>query len=120
LKTENKIEPKESFQTEIENYYNGISNNKIPKELLNEIVEKVTDKIYSDYKRFWEQYPKSRKRYSKLKLEDLKHPFVYYLITNLLRKKELTEYKDFSKTLFIMNDAELEEYENAKHDYETK
>ncbi|MBK8244573.1 MAG: hypothetical protein IPK88_14185 [Saprospiraceae bacterium] len=67
-RTENKIEPKKNFHLEIEEYYNGVSNNEIPKELLTEIIEKVTDKIYDDYKRFWEQYPKSRKRYSKLKL----------------------------------------------------
>ncbi|MNJ85259.1 hypothetical protein D3C87_27280 [compost metagenome] len=120
MKTENKIESKEVFRIEIENYYNGISNNKIPKELLTEIIEKVTDKIYSDYKRFWEQYPKSRNRYSKLKLEDLKHPFVHYLITDLLRKKEITEYRDFSKILFIMNEMELDNYENGKYNYETK
>ena len=51
LKTEDKIEPKVSFHREIENYYTEISNNGIPKELLTEIIEKVTDKIYDDYKR---------------------------------------------------------------------
>lgn len=120
LKTEDKIEPKESFHREIENYYTEISNNGIPKELLTEIIEKVTDKIYDDYKRFWEQYPKSRKRYSKLKLEDLKHPFVYYLITDLLRKKKLVEYRYFSKILLAKNDVEFDEYEKGKYDYETK
>ena len=119
-RTENKIEPKKNFYLEIEEYYNGVSNNEIPKELLTEIIEKVTDKIYDDYKRFWEQYPKSRKRYSKLKLEDIKHPFVYYLITDLLRKKKLVEYRHVSKILFEKNDAELDNYEKGKYDYETK
>jgi len=80
-KTENSIEPKKNFYTEIEEYYTGISNNRIPTELLTEIIAKVTEKIYADYQRFWKQYPKSRKRYSKLKLEDLEHDFVYFLIT---------------------------------------
>lgn len=119
-RTENKIEPKKNFYLKIEEYYNGVSNNEIPKELLTEIIEKVTDKIYYDYKRFWEQYPKSRKRYSKLKLEDIKHPFVYYLITDLLRKKKLVEYRHVSKILFEKNDAELDNYEKGKYDYETK
>ncbi len=96
-RTENRIEPKKSFHFEIEQYYNVVSNNEIPKELLTEIIEKVTDKIYDDYKSFWKQYPKSRKRYSKLKLEDLKHPFVYYLLTDLLRKKKLSEIDTFQK-----------------------
>ena len=62
-KTENSIEPKKNFYAEIVEYYTGISDNTIPIELLAEIIEKVTDKIYADYKRFWKQYPKSRKRY---------------------------------------------------------
>lgn len=119
-RTENKIEPKKNFHLEIEEYYNGVSNNKIPKELLTEIIEKVTAQVYDNYKGFWNQYPKSRKRYSKLKLEDLKHPFVYYLITDLLRKKKLVEYSHFSKILFGMNDIELDDYEKRKFEYETK
>ena len=119
-KTENSIEPKKNFYSEIEVYYTGISNNRIPTELLTEIIEKVTDKIYADYKRFWKQYPKSRKRYSKLKLTDLEHDFVYYLITDFLKQKELSEYRTLSKTLLKMNDTEFEEYEKRKHWYETK
>lgn len=119
-KIENNIEPKHNFHLEIERYFIAISKNGIPKELLNEIIEKVTDKIYADYNRFWNQYPKSRKRFSKLKLEDIKHSFVNYMITDFLRKKNLHEYRNFSKVLFDMNDLELDEYEKGKYLYETK
>jgi hypothetical protein len=119
-KTENSIEPKKNFYAEIEEYYTVISNKTIPIELLTEIIEKVTDKIYADYKRFWKQYPKSRKRYSKLKLADLEHDFVYYLITDFLKQKEFTEYRNSSKMLLKMNDAEFDEYEKRKHFYKTK
>lgn len=117
---ENRLEPKKKFHTEIETYYNSISDNRIPKELLAEIIQKVSDQIYEDYKRFWKQYPKSRKRYSKLKLEDVKHPFVRYSITDFLKTKNLLKYRDFSKILFEMNDLEFDEYEESKHWYETK
>ncbi len=119
-KTENSIEPKKNFQAEIEEYYSEISNKSIPIELLTEIIEKVTDKIYSDYKRFWKQYPKSRKRYSKLKLEDLEHDFVYYLITDYLKQKQLSDYQNLSKKLLKMSDTKFDEYEKRKHWYETK
>jgi len=119
-KTENSIEPKKNFRLEIEKYYNGISNNRIPEELLNEIIVIVTDQIYSDYKRFWVQYPKSRKRYSKLKLEDLDHDFVNYRIMDFLKEKNPYKYRNFLKILFQMNDLELEEYEKIKYLYETK
>jgi len=119
-KTENSIGPKKNFYAEIEEYYTGISNDGIPTELLTEIIKKVTDKIYADYKRFWKKYPKSRKRYSKLKLADLEHDFVYYLITDFIKQKNLSEYRNLSKTLIKMNDTEFEEYEKRKHWYETK
>jgi hypothetical protein len=119
-KTENSIEPKKNFYAEIEEYYTGISNERIPTELLPEIIEKVTDKIYSDYKRFWKQYPKSRKRYSKLKLADLEHDFVYYLITDFIKQRNLSEYRNLTMTLLKMNATEFEEYEKRKHWYETK
>jgi hypothetical protein len=119
-KTENNIEPKKNFYTEIEKYYVEVSENGIPTELLGEIIEKVTDKIYADYKRFWKQYPKSRKRYSKLKLEDLEHDFVYFLITEFIQKSELNEYRNYSKVLLKMNDEEFDKYEEKKYWYENK
>ncbi|GAA4239248.1 hypothetical protein GCM10022291_32840 [Postechiella marina] len=119
-KTENSIEPKKNFYTEIEQYYTGISNNRIPTELLTEIIAKATDKIYADYKRFWKQYPKSRKRYSKLLLEDLEHDFVYFLITEFIQKTELNEYRNYSKVLLKMNDEEFDKYEERKYWYENK
>ena len=119
-KTENSIKPKKNFYAEIEEYYVGVSKNGIPNELLTEIIKKVTDKIYADYKRFWKQYPKSRKRYSKLKLEDLEHDFVYFLITEFIQKSELNEYRNYSKVLLKMNDEEFDKYEERKHWYENK
>ena len=88
--------------------------------MLAEITEKVTDKIYADYKRFWKQYPKSRKRYSKLKLEDLEHDFVYFLITEFIQKYDLNEYRNYSKKLLKMNDKEFDKYEDRKYWYENK
>ncbi|WP_418501747.1 hypothetical protein [Flagellimonas sp.] len=118
--TENKIEPKRDFYSKIKEYYVGLADNQIPTELLNQIITKVTDEIYSDYKRFWKQYPKSRKRYSTLKLDDIKHPFVYYLITDFLDEKNISESRNFSKILFKMNDDELDKYLDQKDWYETK
>jgi len=119
-KTENSIESKKNFYVEIEEYYVGVSKNEIPTELLTKINEKVTEKIYADYKRFWKQYPKSRKRYSKLKLEDLEHDFVYFLITEFIQKSEPNEYRNYSKVLLKMNDEEFDKYEERKYWYENK
>ena len=119
-KTENSIEPKKNYYAEIKDYYVGVSKNKVPTDFLTEINEKVTDKVYSDYKRFWKQYPKSRKRYSKLKLEDLEHDFVYFLITEFTQKSEPNEYRNYSKVLLKMDDEEFDKYEERKYWYENK
>ena len=119
-KTENKIEPRLDFYSKIKEYYFEISDNQIPTELLNNIISKVTDEIYSNYKRFWKQYPKSRKRYSTLKMEDIDHPFIHYLITDFLKEKKIVESRSLSKILFEMNDEEFDKYLDQKDFYETK
>ncbi len=116
----NKIESKDNFYKEIKIYYTRISNERIPQDLLDEIILKVTDEIYSDYQRFWKKYPKSRKRYSMLKLEDIDHAFTRFLITDLLKEKDDLNYREYSKILFKMNDKEFDEYELRKYHYETK
>jgi hypothetical protein len=119
-KTENRIEPKREFYSKIEEYYIGIADNQIPTQFLNEIISKVTDRIYDDYKRFWKQYPKSRKRYSTLKMDDIENPFIHYLITDFLDNRKLVESLNFSKILFKMNNEEFDKYLDQKDWYETK
>src|SRR5690606_1028230 len=101
-------------------YFIGLADNRIPTDLLEEIILIVTDQIYNDYSRFWKQYPKSRKRYSKLKLEDIEHPFIRYRITDFLKAKVRSEYRSYSKILFQMNDDEFDDFEKQKEWYETK
>lgn len=55
-----------------------------------------------------------------MKLEDVEHPDVNYLITDFLKEKELTEYRNFSQVLLKMNDVEFDEYLSRKNWYETK
>lgn len=118
--TENKIEPKKEFYSKIKEYYIGISNSQVPTELLNEIISIVTDQIYSDYKRFWKQYPKSRKRYSTLKMDDIQHPFIHFAITDFLNQKGISKSREYSKVLFRMNDEEYDKHLDYKDWYETK
>lgn len=119
-KTENKIESKEDFYSKVKEYYVGLSVNQIPIELLNEIISKVAGYIYDNYKRFWKQYPKSRKRYSTLKMEDLEHPFVHFMITDFLNKKGIPKSREYLKALLKMNDEELDKHLDYKDWYETK
>jgi|TARA_B110000037_G_C16698664_1_gene333910 hypothetical protein len=119
-KSENSIESKKNFRAEIEKYYSEISNEQIPNDILNEIIRMVTDKKYADYKRWWKQYPKSRKRYSKLKLDDLEHDFVYFQITEYLNKTVPNKFRNYSKILLKVNDVEFDKYLERKYWYENK
>ncbi|MDZ4154309.1 hypothetical protein [Methylicorpusculum sp.] len=118
--TKNKIEPKKDFYSKIKEYYVGLSDNQIPTELLNEIISKVTDQIYSDYKRFWKQYPKSRKRYSTLKMDDIDHPYVHFMITDFINEKGVLKSREYLKILFKMNNEEFDKHLEYKNWYETK
>jgi len=119
-KTENKLESKKNFYRKIKKYFTDLSENKIPVDLITELVDKITVSQYDDYKRFWNQYPKSRKRYSKLKLEDLKHSFTHYKITDFFKDKDLENYKKYSMILLKMTEKEFSDYEMKKYQYETK
>jgi hypothetical protein len=118
LKPEYDLETKDSFRQKIGEHFSKIADNQVPEIVLNAICDRVTNFQYDQNKRFWKQYPKSRKRYSRLKMEDLDHPFVHYVITDYL--KPLTHYRKYAKILLQMNDEELDAYELMKHQYETK
>ena len=117
---DNRLESKENFHSKIEKYYLEIAVDQIPVDLLNVLINKITDSQYDNYKRFWKQYPKSRKRYSELKIEDLEHPFVRYLIIDFFKTKAQSNYLKFSKILLGMNDEEFRNFEISKYQYETK
>jgi hypothetical protein len=119
-KLENKLESKDSFRNDIANYFTELAGSQIQMDLLHELIDKITNTQYDNYKRFWNQYPKSIKRYSKLKLEDLEHPFTHYLITNFFKDKEFENYKKYSMILLKLTEKEFIDYEMNKYQYETK
>jgi len=117
---DNKLESKDSFHDKIEKYYHDLAGNQIPSNIITELIDKVTNTQYDNYKRFWKQYPKSRKRYSELKMDDLEHPFTHYEITDFLKRKDFDNYKAYSMILLNMTEQEFSDYEMKKHQYETK
>ena len=116
----NKLESVESFHDKIKKYYLDLANNQIPINLLIELIDKITITQYDNYKRFWNQYPKSRKRYSVLKHNDLEHPFTYYEITDFFKYKDFDNYKTYSMILLIMTEDEFNNYEMKKYQFKTK
>jgi len=116
--TKNKLEPKKVFQSKIEKHFLTLADNKIPKENVIELSEYISNLIYEYYKECWKKYPKSRKRYSELKIEDLNNPFYQHRIFDFLKSKPDNNYIGFTRQLLGLNESEFLEFEKRKNEYE--
>lgn len=111
------VEPKSEFLSKVREHYSQLAKNHIDDDVLEAVIQAVTNHLHLQYQRFWKQYPKSRKRYSKLKTEDIKHPFVHHLITDFLLELNVPAYREYAKILLEKNEEELDEYELSKKAY---
>jgi hypothetical protein len=114
------IENKSEFIKKVDKHFRGLSNNRVPEELLNQIVEVIADRLRKNYIRFWSLYFDSRKRYSRFKKSDIEHYFIYYEITLILENETPDMIRGYSKILFNMNEVELDAYNQSMHDYLNK
>ena len=117
--TKNRLKPKKDFYTKIENYYLNRANGKIPKELLDDLFTLITRDQYNSYGIKWNDYPKSRKRYSELKLSDLEHPYTQNDIIVFFREKDKINYKKYSSLLLKMTEQEIIEFEIKRKEFES-
>lgn len=117
--SEIKLDSREGFYTKIKDYYSefiGIDD-KIPEEFQIRIYNFLAKDFHSQYARFRIQYPKSIKRYSTLKLQDLENPLTKDLIISFVKKNRPNEYKIICSTLFKMSELEFNEYEKQRNDF---
>ncbi|OUS02643.1 hypothetical protein A9Q86_02935 [Flavobacteriales bacterium 33_180_T64] len=118
-KTRNKLKPKEDFYSKIENYYMDKALGKIPKELLDDLFSIITRDQYNSYGIKWQDYPKSRKRYSELKLNDLEHPYTQNDIIVFFKKRDKVNYKFYSSLLLNLSEQEIIEFEIRRKEFES-
>jgi hypothetical protein len=111
------MDAKQEFFNNIHNHYVNISDSKVPLELVNELSEVVTNYYYEQYRRFWEQYPKSAKRYSTFQLKDLDHPTAFEMVIKYFKNKRSDCYRDFSQQLLNMSEEELIKFEKNREDF---
>ena len=116
------LESKSKFLFKIQDYYKAISNGKIPDKLLKSLIINITDKQYRFYEECWKKYPKSKKRYSSLVIDDLETSINYFSIIDFLEKQKIGKIKteEYCKILFKMNGKELKKITNYKNWYENK
>lgn len=74
-KSENRLESKKEFFSKIEEHFSGLADGIIPEKIITELSKHLTDLLYESYKDCRKKYPKSKKRHSRLLIEDLNNPF---------------------------------------------
>ena len=111
------METKQDFYSRIYNYYFKTVGESIPLQLLDELYEKITGFIYEQYVGRSKKYPKSTKRYSSLKVEDLDHPQIFELIIKFFKQKSTSKYLEYSGNLLNINKEEVKRFEKRREEF---
>jgi hypothetical protein len=119
LNSEFTMEPRSEFSKKIIAYYSGLGLEP-SNEIILEVSDIITEDLYKSYQHSWEKYPKSRKRYSILKMEDLNHPHIFRLIMQYLKENHSNEYSKYSCTLLGITNKELQEEEKRQYQFFNK
>ncbi|WP_118974789.1 hypothetical protein [Taibaiella koreensis] len=105
------------FFATIFQYYTGIAEGKISRELLMGLCDKVTDYYFEQYGRFFCKYPKSTKRYASFQLKDLDHPQTFEMIVAFFKEKLNEDYRVSAMQMLQMNDEQLRAFEQNRVDF---
>jgi protein-disulfide isomerase len=109
---------KDFFFREIKEYYLKKADN-YSDEFIDGLSQVVTDYIYNWYSESFKEKPKSRKRYSTLKLSDLEHPFIHDKIISFAKKNVVGygDYVKFCSTIFGLTNEEFLKYEKRRQQF---
>lgn len=108
---------KEDFFKVIQNYFESVVGNEISADLIYGLSQKVTDYYFDQYKRFYDQYPKSRKRYSSFQLKDIEHPDTYEIAIKYFKEITPANYLKYVGLIFQKSESEISEIEKRRDDF---
>ena len=114
------MDTKQDFFNVIYNHYTEKVGKRISPELLRGLSEKITDHYFEQYSGFKVQYPKSAKRYSTFKMDDLNHPNVTEMVINYFRQKAGDKYADYATIVLECSVNDLNKFEKNREDYYNK
>jgi hypothetical protein len=114
------MQTKQEFHDIIYRYYANRIGEKISSTFLNGLTERITDHYYEQYSRFRIQYPKSVKRYSTFKIDDLEHPEVTEIVINYFKEVVGDNYAENAMIVLGLPLPELRRFEEYREAYHNK
>ena len=117
-RTENKLSSKEDFYLKINKHFLEFSGDLIPAKITTDLSEYVTNLIFEIYQRRWEKFPKSKKRYSELVIEDLHSPYFQHRIFDFLKETAGHKYVVYTRQILGLSKSEFIEFEQRKNQFE--
>lgn len=112
------IESKKEFRLKVEKHFQNLADEKVSNKIVIGLSEYLANLLYESYKGFRKQYPKSRKQYSKLNIEDLNNPFYMYIIYDFIKREMSFDYKWIARQFLDLSEAEFIEFEKRKNQFE--
>ncbi|MEP5338651.1 MAG: hypothetical protein ABJL44_08735 [Algibacter sp.] len=111
-----KLDSLDIFYKEVKQYYSDVDDN-ISVNLKNKLYYNIAYKIHNEYKIRRLEYPKSLKRYSKLKTKDLDHPYNKWFIIDFVKEENLNNYRSICSKLLKINETELLKIEKNREEF---
>src|SRR5687768_13248357 len=114
------MQTKKEFYDTIYRYYADRVGEKISSTFLSGLTERITEHYYEQYSRFRIQYPKSVKRYSTFKIDDLEHPEVTEIVINYFKERVGDNYAENAMIALGLSLPELRRFEEYREAYHNK
>ena len=117
-KAKNSLESKKEFFLKTEKHLSDLAEGNIPKKVISDLSEYLTDLLYKYYKDCRKEHPKSKNSYSKLTTDILNNPFYKHRILDFLKDNAGLDYIIYSRQLLCLNETELNEFIKRKNQFE--
>ena len=111
------MDSRKKFFEIINKYYCSVVGEKIPGQYLIEMSKRVADYYFDQYVRFYNQYPKSQKRYSTFDLKDIDHPSTFEIVIKFFKEIDLKNYLHYSSITLKISENEVLAFEQRRKDF---
>lgn len=114
------MQSQQEFFKIIYQFYSNRVGEQMPELLLKELSEVIANHYYHQYSRFRIDYPKSVKRYSTFKIEDLDHPEVTEIVIKFFKNKIGDDYQKMTLIFQNLTLDDLKWHKEYRENYNNK